>query len=168
MNVAYRGADEGDAVALHELFTRIFCDTFAHLYRPEDLAAFLAEFTIGLWADQLRDQDYAFQVAESDGELVGFAKLGPLKVSVDDPAGVMLHQLYVDGAFHGAGIGHVLMDWVVQEAARRDAPSLYLTVFTDNHRARRFYERYGFEPAGRYEFMVGSQADEDVIMKKLL
>jgi len=27
---------------------------------------------------------------------------------------------------------------------------------------------YGFEPVGRYEFLVGEQADEDIIMKKNL
>ena len=61
-----------------------------------------------------------------------------------------------------------LMDWAIDEARRRGAEELYLTVYTDNHRARRFYERYGFEAVGRYDFMVGSHADEDVIMRKLL
>ncbi len=38
-------------------------------------------------------------------------------------------------------------------------------MFTDNVRARRFYERYGFEAVGRYNFMVGTHADEDIIMR---
>ena len=67
---------------------------------------------------------------------------------------------------HGAGIAARLMDWALDEARRRGAEELYLTVFVENHRARRFYERYDFVPVGRYDFMVGSQADEDVIMRK--
>ena len=38
-------------------------------------------------------------------------------------------------------------------------------MYVDNHRARRFYERYGFEAVGRYTFMVGNHADEDHLMR---
>jgi len=169
MTITYRIAGPEDAEQLHELFTRIFCDTFAHLYRPEDLDAFLSGFSIDGWQAQLSDPAFAFRLAQSDETAVGYAKVGPLNLPVEAPdRAVMLYQLYVDGAYHGAGVGKALMDWVVEEARRRDAPALYLTVFTDNHRARRFYDRYGFELAGRYEFMVGNQADEDVILKKVL
>ena len=37
-----------------------------------------------------------------------------------------------------------------------------------NHRARRFYERYGFEEIGVYTFMVGDHADEDHLMRLAL
>ena len=40
------------------------------------------------------------------------------------------------------------MDWALDEARRRGVDELYLTVYIDNHRARRFYERYGFEAVG--------------------
>src|SRR5439155_21702217 len=106
---------------------------------------------------------------EADGEPVGYVKIGPLKLPVEPngPA-MLLDQLYVLKEHHGVGIAQVLMDWAIEEAARRDAEELYLTVFIDNHRARRFYDRYGFEAVGRYEFMVGSHADEDIIMRKVL
>jgi len=61
-----------------------------------------------------------------------------------------------------------LSDWAIKEAQRQGFEELYLTVYVDNHRARRFYERYGFEAVGRYDFMVGSQADEDIIMRRAL
>jgi RimJ/RimL family protein N-acetyltransferase len=42
---------------------------------------------------------------------------------------------------------------------------MFLSVFIDNHRARRFYARYGFEEVGRYDFMVGTHADHDLILR---
>ena len=76
-----------------------------------------------------------------------------------------LRQLYVLKPWQGAGIAAIMMDWVIAEARRRGADELFLSVFIDNHRARRFYARYGFEEVGRFDFMVGSHADEDIIMR---
>ena len=169
MTLAYRDAGPDDAAALDRIFNTTFCETFAHLYRSEDLSAFLSSFGLGDWEAQLSDPAYAFRIAEAEGEAVGYVKLGPLKLPVEtDRPAMLLDQLYVLKAHHGAGIAHALMDWALDETRRGGAERLYLTVYVDNHRARRFYDRYGFEAVGRYDFMVGSHADEDIIMRKVL
>lgn len=166
---AYRDATAADAATLDRIFDKTFCDTFAHLYRAEDLEAFLSSFGIADWEVQLSDSAFAFRIAEADGDPVGYVKIGPLKLPIE-PQGpaLLLDQLYVLNSHHGTGIARGLMDWAIGEARRRGAEELYLTVYVDNHRARRFYDRYGFQPVGRYDFMVGSHADEDVIMRKTL
>jgi ribosomal protein S18 acetylase RimI-like enzyme len=169
MTIAYRDAVPADAATLDRMFDTVFCDTFAHLYRPEDLDAFLSSFSIADWEEQLRDPAFACRIAEVDGEPAGYIKLGPLKLPVEpDGPSLLLEQLYVLTVHHGAGIARALMDWAIEETKRRGAGRIYLTVFTDNHRARRFYDRYGFEAVGRYDFMVGNQADDDIIMRKTL
>lgn len=167
--IGYRAGTAADAEGLDTLFDTIFCDTFAHLYRPEDLHAFRSSFGVSDWESHLDDPKFAFQVAEEDGVPVAYVKLGPMKLAIEagGPA-LLLDQLYVLKEHHGSGVARRLMDWAIEEARRRGAEELYLTVFTENHRARRFYDRYGFEPVGRYDFMVGSHTDEDVIMRKLL
>ena len=169
MTITYRDGEPDDAAMLDRMFDTVFCDTFAHLYKPEDLDAFLSSFGVGDWEAELNDSAYAFRIAEAAGEPVGFVKIGPLKLPVETnlPA-LVLDQLYILKEHHGAGIAHGLMDWALDEASGRGAKELYLTVFVDNHRARRFYDRYGFEAVGRYDFMVGNQADEDIIMRKAL
>ena len=167
--IDYRDATPADAAALHELFDSVFCETFAHLYRPEDLQAFRSSSGVPDWERQLADPAFAVRVAEVDGTPVGYIKIGPVKLPIDGKSSSMLvDQLYVRSAHHGTGIARELMDWGIDEARRRGAEALYLTVFIDNHRARRFYDRYGFEDVGRYAFMVGEQADEDIIMRKAL
>jgi ribosomal protein S18 acetylase RimI-like enzyme len=169
MTIGYRDATPADAATLDRIFDKSFCDTFAHLYRPEDLNSFLSSFGVEDWEAQLRDAAYAFRIGEADGEPVGYVKLGPLKLPVEtERPAILLDQLYILKDYHGVGIAHALMDWAVEEAQRRGAEEMYLTVYVDNHRARRFYDRYGFEPVGRYDFMVGSHADEDIIMRKML
>jgi ribosomal protein S18 acetylase RimI-like enzyme len=169
MTITYRDAAPADAATLDRIFDTSFCDTFAHLYRSEDLEAFLSGVGLPDWEAALRDPTYAFRIGEADGEPVGYVKLGPLKLPVETSRPAMvLDQLYILKEHHGVGIAQRLMDWALAEAVKRGAEELYLTVFVDNHRARRFYDRYGFEAVGRYDFMVGNHADEDIIMRKAL
>ena len=169
MNIVYRGATRADAATLDRLFDTVFCDTFAHLYSAEDLDAFLSSFGVPDWEAQLDDPAFACRIAEANGAPIGYAKLGPLKLQVEeDGPALLLDQLYILKPYHGIGIAHALMDWTLDEARRRGAERLYLTVYVDNHRAKRFYDRYGFEAVGRYDFMVGGHADEDIIMRKIL
>ena len=64
----------------------------------------------------------------------------------------------------GTGIAAALMEWGIAWARER-ASILYLTVFTENHRAQAFYRRYGFYDVGRNEFRVGNHIDEDRIWR---
>ena len=169
MNVTYRRAGLDDAAAIDHIFRSSFVDTFAHLYRPEDLEAFLAKFTIEAWTAELGDERFTFRLAEADGQPIGFVKLGPPELPVDaDGDWVELRQLYVLNEWRGAGAARELMDWALAEGKARGVEDMYLTVYTENHRARRFYDRYGFVEVGPYAFMVGEQADEDIIMRKRL
>ena len=167
--IAFRDSTPADAAALHEIFDTVFCETFGHLYRSEDLEAFRSGIGIGDWERQLADPAFAVRIAEREGLPVGYIKIGPVKLDVPAKGSSMLvDQLYVRAEQHGSGVARELMQWGIEEARRRGAHALYLTVFVDNLRARRFYERHGFEDVGRYAFMVGKQADEDIIMRKAL
>jgi diamine N-acetyltransferase len=169
MNATYRDATRADAAALDRIFDASFCDAFAHLYPPEDLDNFLTSVGVADWEAQLNDSAYAFRIGEVTGEPVGYLKLGPMTLPFETrrPA-ILLEQLYILTEYHGRGIAHALMDWALEEGRRRRAEEMYLTVYVDNQRARRFYDSYGFQPVGRYDFMVGNHADEDIIMRKAL
>lgn len=158
-----------DAAPLGALFRRSFTDTFGHLYGADDLAAFLDRLSDDSWARELADADFAFQVARAADALVGFAKLAPVKLPVT-PSGpaIELRQFYLRADQQGSGLAQRLMDWVIAEARRRGAGELFLSVFVDNPRARRFYERYGFTRVGSYAFMVGNHRDEDDLMRLAL
>ena len=166
MSITYRRADAADADALAELGARTFTHTFGHLYQPDDLQLFLQNHSPENWTKELKDPGFEVQVAERDGALVGYVKLGPPHLPFE-PRGeaAELRQLYVVEEVKGQGVADELINWVIRRARDQRADYLYLSVFVDNHRARRFYERYGFEPEGTYAFMVGNHADEDIVMR---
>lgn len=100
---------------------------------------------------------YTFPLAHSDDEVRGWVRdrLVPQMetwVAVDDAAPERtlgfatvepgwLEQLYVDPDRLGEGIGRLLLD----KAKERQPEGLLLWTFQVNDRARRFYERNGFE-----------------------
>jgi diamine N-acetyltransferase len=163
-----RDAVPDDAPALAELGRATFAETFGHLYTSDNLAAFLWEgHNEGRWRAELADPAFAVQLAEVDGRAVGYAQLGPVTL-VDAPRlkpAIELRRLYILKPWHGTGIAAELMDWSLAEARRRSVRELYLSVYIDNHRARRFYARYSFKRIGSYAFKVGEHEDEDLIMR---
>ena len=105
VDVLYRDANESDAVSLATLFTDTFTETFQHLYASSDLAAFLAQHSADHWAEQLRDPAFAVRVAEQNEQAVGLAKIGPVKLPVEDPGlSLELRQLYVIQHVRGSGV----------------------------------------------------------------
>lgn len=168
--IAYRAAAPADGPALTRMAARCFTETFGNLYRASDLAAFLGSaFGDEGLPSQLSDPAFTVRLATEEGAIVGFVKLGPVAFPGDWPAGAIeLHQLYVLGGWHGEGVGPVLMDWAIDTARAGGHSEMILSVYVDNHRARRFYERYGFAEIGRYTFMVGEQPDDDRLMRLAL
>ena len=167
--ITYRDAAPADATALAKLGADSFTQTFGHLYTPADLALFLENHTETMWAEELSDPAFAVRLAISDAAPIGFAKLGPAHLPFTPPTGAIeLRQLYVLRPWQGAKVGGALMDWAIATAQARGESALFLSVFTENHGAQRFYTRRGFEPQGAYKFMVGTHADEDIVMRLAL
>ena len=163
----YRDAVAADLPALDALFRASFTATFGHLYRAADLCAFLARFTPDAWRDDLATA--RLRVAEEDGRAIGYAKLGPVTLPVEAaPADRELRHLYLADAAKGRGVADALLGWAIDTARRGGAGALFLSVFVDNGRARRFYARHGFVDIGRYDFAVGEHLDEDRILRLAL
>ena len=169
MTVDYRGATPEDAEAIAKLFISTFTDTFGHLYKPDDLASFVENVTPERFRNEIGDDRFEFMLATEGDQLAGFVKLGPPELPVETPPDTIeLCQLYVRKEWHGTGVAAGLMQRALAAAEGRGARHMQLSVYVDNHRARRFYERYGFEAVGRYDFMVGNHADDDLVLRHVI
>lgn len=161
------------AAALADFWRDRYVETFGDLYRPADLAAFVAaSYSPAQQLAELLDQSGAHRLAfDAAGALIGAASVGPLKLPIyPGPArSFELYRLYVVDAAKGAGLADALMVWAMAQAAARATAKMYLGVFSENHRAKRFYARHGFVRVGGYEFIVGEARDaEDIMMRSLI
>lgn len=167
-----RPATPADAPALSALAIAAFNAKFAHLYSAQDLETFLSENLVEApIAAALADPDNLYQLAEADGQLVGYCRLG-LKCGFPEYARgstvMELKQLYTAAGATGMGIGGQLMDWAMDQFTARGADEAQLSVYSENHGAHRFYERYGFEKVADITFKVGEQYDPEFLFAKML
>ena len=164
-----RRAVADDAEALSKIGAETFCETFAHLYPPEDLAAFLeAAYDPEKTRRELADPRKALWVVEQDGEVVGHALAGPCDLphpEVTDACGE-LKRIYVLKKLQGSGTGTRLMNevlgWLEKDGPRR----LWIGVWSENFGAQKLYERHGFTKVGEYEFPVGRVRDREFILRR--
>jgi len=171
MSFAIRRATPADADALSAVGARTFVDTFGHLYPPEDLQAFLVDsHTPAAYARYLADPAYGLWVLEDDASGVhGYALAGPVQLPHPDatPADGELKRLYVDKNLHNGGWGGRLFAEALAWLEREGPRTLWISVWSENHGAQRFYARHGFGLAGEYEFPVGRQRDREFMFRRL-
>ena len=169
--VRYRDATVDDCDALSALMRETFVATFGDLYRAQDLAAFLAaSYAPAHQYAELIAPDAETRLAVRDRALIGYAQVGPFKLPYDAGAAhaLELYRLYVVADVQGKGVAAALMDWAMARFRARGAAQAFLGVWSENHRAQKFYARYGFEQVGAYKFPVGAALDDEWILRAQL
>ena len=103
-----------------------------------------AELPLDAFKQRLRQ--YALFGGFVDGALCGFVGFYPLKNPKISHKG-LLWGMYVKEAARGTGLAEAMVEAVVDHAKGK-VEQILLSVIEDNERARRFYEKMGFEPYG--------------------
>lgn len=165
-----RRATVEDAAALAELGAATFIESFGQLYVPRDLQAFLEEsHSVAAYAKALANPDYALWIAIRDGRAIGYAQAGPCGLPHADvkPEDGELKRLYLLQSAQNGGVGAALFEQALAWLERDGARTLWISVWSENFGAQRFYGRYGFEFVGEYAFIVGEQRDREFMYRRL-
>lgn len=161
-----RKATADDSHTLAALGAATFSSAFEHLYKPEDLVAFLSEnHSEAYYAQALSDPKIHIWLVEIDGEAVAYLKVGPNSLPCDPPkpAALELSRLYVLPKYWRKGIGRKLIDICFDYARINGFNEIVLSVWQENHDGQRLYRSYGFDTIGEYQFKVGNHMDEEFI-----
>jgi ribosomal protein S18 acetylase RimI-like enzyme len=169
MTLALRRATDADARTLSRVAMQTFTVTFGHLYPQEDLQDFLhANYDVAECERLLADDRYAVWLLEDDGVAVGHALAGPCGLphpEVTDADGE-LKRLYVLPSAQNGGWGRQLLEkalaWLERDGPRR----IWISVWSQNLGAQRFYQRWGFAKVAEYEFPVGRVRDHEFMFRR--
>ena len=175
-----RRANLSDIDALSQLSERTFRETFvedfAIPYPEKDLQDYFNSATTPEWfAAKINHPKAAVWIIQDkiNDEFVAYAVASPMLVddiphpdacSNEDGA---LNRLYVrrDRRSHGLGrqLMEVILPWCKETFAARP---VWLTTFSENYKAQKFYSHYNFHKDGECYYPVGQWQDLECIMKR--
>jgi GNAT superfamily N-acetyltransferase len=166
-----RIAGAGDAEMIADLARRTFYETFAAVNTAENMRIYLEQqYTREKAMAEVVAPGRIYVLALLGEEVVGYASLR----EADPPKGlegektIEIGQLYAEQKMIGKGVGAFLMQACLDIAKERGVDWVWLGVWSQNHRAKAFYTRWGFEPFGEHIFFVGLDAQTDWWMRKRL
>ena len=167
-----RKATIDDVNELIEFGKQTFTKTFGHLYPSEDLNNYLNEsYSNDKFMTYINNDKYFTYIAiNNDNIIIGYiiASKG-VDLPHDDITNncYEIIKLYIIEDSFGKGISYKLMDEVIKwYQSDDDRNDLFLSVYSDNHRAQKFYQKYGFEFAKEYGYVVGKSIDREFIYRK--
>lgn len=145
-----RAATAADAEAVahcHVLGWQVGC---AGLLDEDHLAGLSIPVSVRRWTSALAQVDHRVVVAETGGEVVGFARTG---VTMDarpgeDPPPGELRELYIDPDHWGTGAADLLHGRAIADLVSAGFSAAVLWVVDGNERAIRFYRRRGWRADG--------------------
>ncbi|MFZ5999333.1 MAG: GNAT family N-acetyltransferase [Bacteroidota bacterium] len=155
--------------ALRQLAVSIYRTTFEAVNTPENMENYLAEaFSPAKIAAEFAEPNTYYIGAYDSDKLVAYLRLRKTAEVEKElgPSNIELQRLYVDPAYQGKGIANDLMQVSIDKAAELKLDWLWLGVWEKNHKAQRFYARWGFEKFSEHVFWMGDDPQTDWLMKK--
>lgn len=148
-----------------------FYQAFRNDNSEEDMSNYLENnFNLEKLRDQLKNPLSSFYLVKENQETIGYFKLniGLAQTDSHDPNALEIERIYLLEQYTGKGVAQEMMVKIIEIAKSSAVKSIWLGVWENNHRAIRFYEKYGFEKFDEHIFMLGHDAQTDWMMRLYL
>jgi ribosomal protein S18 acetylase RimI-like enzyme len=170
-SVEIRKVTVSDLRLLQAISRQTFSETFASVNSEADMQSYL-ENNLGLSTLQkeLLDPNSEFFFAILDQKVIGYLKIneGSAQTEQGNEGGLEIERIYVLNKFFGSKVGQLLYMKALEIATDRKAKYIWLGVWEKNSRAISFYKKNGFFESGKHIFVLGSDQQTDIIMRREL
>ena len=167
--VQIRKCTVNDVEAIVELGIHTFRDTFQEVNTEKDMDLYVNNtFTPAKIKEELEDKDSLFFLAEESGDIVGYAKVKTIAKpdGAEGTVALEIERLYAVKRAIGKGVGRLLMETCLEHARKLGCDVVILGVWEHNQRAISFYSKWGFQKFSQHVFMLGTDAQIDILMQK--
>lgn len=170
-NFEIRKAAINDMVQLQEIGRKTFFETFSESNTEKNMTQYLKEgFSAEKLSQELGEANSEFYFAVIDNAVVGYLKInsGQSQTELQGNAGLEIERIYVLKEYHGKKAGQFLYEHAIQIAETNKVNFVWLGVWEENHRAISFYKKNGFVEFDKHIFVLGTDEQTDIMMKKNL
>lgn len=167
-NININQIDIKEIERLQAIGKQTFTETFAAHNSAENMAKYLEEaYADEKLSAELNDPNSVFYFAELDNQVIGYLKLnfGGAQTELKDNKALEIERIYVTKAFHGKNVGQLLYNKAIEVAKEKSADYIWLGVWEENQKALQFYKKNGFVEFDKHVFVLGDDAQTDLMMK---
>lgn len=153
---------------LQAIGRQTFAETFAESNSADNMAKYLEEaYAHDKLSAELKDPNSLFYFAINENEVIGYLKInfGNAQTELKDNTALEIERIYVTKAYHGKKVGQLLYDKAIEVAKEKKVGYVWLGVWEENHRAIQFYTKNGFVAFDKHVFVLGDDAQTDIMMK---
>ena len=153
---------------LQQIGRHTFEETFAESNSAENMAIYLEEaYAYEKISAELNDPNSFFYFAMMDQDVIGYLKLnmGVSQTELKDNDALEIERIYILKDFHGKKVGQLLFDKAIAIAKAQQVTYVWLGVWEKNKRALQFYSKNGFVEFDQHVFVLGDEAQTDIMMK---
>jgi len=168
LNITIVQINNSNIAALQQIGRQTFAETFAESNTAENMAKYLEEaYAYEKLSAELNDANSVFYFALIEDKVVGYLKLnfGASQTELKDNDALEIERIYVLKAFHGKKVGQLLFDKAIEVAKAQHVKYVWLGVWENNKRALQFYTKNGFVEFDQHVFILGDEAQTDIMMK---
>lgn len=144
--MSIRAANLADAEAIAQVHVTAWQHAYEHILPADFLARLSVEKRRAMWSESIAKGQPHILVAETNGQITGFAAYGPCRDEGSSPTSFEIWAIYLSPPYWSLGHGREL--WLASREAviAIGANRISLWVIENNERAIKFYLAAGFVP----------------------
>ncbi len=157
--------------ALQQIGRQTFSETFAESNTAENMAKYLEEaYSHEKLSAELNNPNSFFYFAMLGEKVIGYLKInmGGSQTELKNNDALEIERIYVLKDYHGKKVGQLLFDKAIAIAKQQHLAYVWLGVWEENKRALQFYTKNGFVEFDQHVFVLGDEAQTDIMMKLVL
>ena len=171
MKLIIRVAEFEDALKLSLFAEETFRETFSNYNSVVDMDEYCRRaYSKNIQRNEILDINKYTIICEFNNEIIGYAQINWNSIfeNINDKSQAELQRIYIKSTYHGNGVAHELMEFIINTISQKKIKNLWLGVWEMNPRAINYYKKFKFYEVGEHVFLLGNDKQRDIILNKVI